>query len=48
VKTCVAVSRAGEGVSRSGGDRAGFREEPAFREYCAVLRSILKTGGRAP
>jgi NitT/TauT family transport system ATP-binding protein len=42
LKTCVAISR-------SGGERAGFREEPAFREYCAILRSFLKTvpGGRA-
>jgi NitT/TauT family transport system ATP-binding protein len=29
-------------ISRSGGEQAGFREEPAFREYCAALRSILK------
>jgi NitT/TauT family transport system ATP-binding protein len=30
-------------VSRSGMSRAGFREEPRFREYCATLRSLLKT-----
>jgi NitT/TauT family transport system ATP-binding protein len=37
-------------ISRPGGEmsRAGFREEPAFREYCAALRSVLKAvpGGR--
>jgi NitT/TauT family transport system ATP-binding protein len=38
-------------ISRPGGEtsRTGFREEPAFREYCAALRSVLKavSGGRA-
>jgi NitT/TauT family transport system ATP-binding protein len=36
-------------ISRSGGERAGFREEPVFREYCAVLRAALRTvpGGGA-
>jgi NitT/TauT family transport system ATP-binding protein len=29
-------------ISRPGGEGAGFREEPAFREYCAALRSVLK------
>jgi NitT/TauT family transport system ATP-binding protein len=38
-------------IFRPGGERsrAGFREEPVFREYCAVLRSALKAApaGRA-
>ncbi|MDR2741571.1 MAG: ABC transporter ATP-binding protein [Treponema sp.] len=44
MKTRLDISRPDEGISR-----AGFREEPAFREYCAVLRSVLKAvpSGRA-
>jgi NitT/TauT family transport system ATP-binding protein len=35
-------------VSRSGASRTGFREDPRFREYCAALRSLLKTAPAAP
>jgi NitT/TauT family transport system ATP-binding protein len=45
LKTRVDISRSGGGMPP-----AGFREEPAFREYCALLRSALKTasGGEGP
>jgi NitT/TauT family transport system ATP-binding protein len=44
LKTRVGISRPGAETSR-----AGFREEPVFREYCAALRSMLKAapGGEA-